>query len=273
MSKADIAVIMSVYKFDSLIYLKKALESLYAQEGVGLDIFLQLDGPVCPDVYFFLKKEVNSGRVEYLGERNINKGLASSLNDLLEVVLARSYRYVARMDADDISAPGRFFYQYSFMERCLEVDVCGGQIEEFNMDNLKRQVVHYPIRHDEILRGMGYRNSMAHVTCFFRSSFFSKAGLYNTLRKNEDYDLWLRGFLNECIFANLEEILVFVRTNNDFFSRRKNYRRALEVCSIKINFTKKFRLGLGGYFYAFAHFVLFMSPSFVKRFSYRHLRG
>ena len=70
----------------------------------------------------------------------------------------------------------------------------------------------------------------------------------------------------------LPEVLVRVRTSNDFFARRKNIKRAKEVMALKFDATKSFGFGIKGYFYALAHFVLFLLPSGIKTILYKKLR-
>jgi hypothetical protein len=158
------------------------------------------------------------------------------------------------------------------MENNLDFDICGGAIEEFNTDTYEKQYIKYPLLHDDILQGMKKRNSMAHVSVCFRNSFFTNLGLYDSSKKNEDYDLWIRALLAGKRFANIDKALVYVRTNNAFYDRRRDFKRAYEVMVLKLYATKKFHFGVSGYFYAIAHFILFMMPGFIKRFIYKRLR-
>lgn len=271
--KNSVVIIMSVYKNDKLEYLKECIDSLYAQSFREFDIFIQLDGKVPELIEKYLDDEVAQNRIKLLNKRDENKGLAYSLNELLHLAIEQGYEYFVRMDADDISMPQRLQHQYEYMQKNHEIDVCGGEIEEFNMDSGAVQRIIYPKTHQEIFKAMKKRNSMAHVTTFFRRSFFLKAGFYDGTRKNEDYELWIRGFKRVCKFHNLQEVLVRVRTNDAFFGRRKDFARAYEVMLLKFDATKSFDFGLKGYVYAVAHFVLFMSPAWLKKLLYKYLRG
>jgi hypothetical protein len=268
----SLSVIISIYKNDTLPQITEMLESLYNQSYQKFDIFIQLDGNVPQDIENYLDNEVNMKRIEYLGKRDINKGLAYSLNELLEIVLKRGYIYIFRMDADDICNQKRIELQYNFMENNLDFDICGGAIEEFNTDTHEKQYIKYPLLHDDILQGMKKRNSMAHVSVCFRNSFFTNLGFYDSSKKNEDYELWIGALLAGKRFANIDKALVYVRTNNAFYDRRRDFKRAYEVMSLKFYATKKFGFGMSGYFYAIAHFILFMMPEFIKRFIYKKLR-
>jgi glycosyltransferase involved in cell wall biosynthesis len=270
--KNKIALIMSVYKNDKLDYLKESLESLYNQTCKEFDIFIQCDGSLPYNLEKYLDSELEKSKIFYLKKREENRGLAFSLNELLDKVLQAEYDFVARMDADDISVSIRIEQQYIFMKDNPNIDVCGAFIEEFNTDTKEKQIISYPEKSNEILFNMKKRNSIAHVTTFFRKSFFEKVGKYDEEKLNEDFDLWIRGFKEDCHFYNLQYVLVRVRTSQDFFNRRRNLKRAIEVMYLKIDVTKTFSLGFLGYIYAIAHFMLFMSPGWVKSFIYKHLR-
>ncbi|KIM09558.1 MAG: hypothetical protein KU29_02050 [Sulfurovum sp. FS06-10] len=268
---SKVAVIMSVYKNDKFSYLQEALDSLYNQTQKA-DIFIQQDGWIPQEIENLLDNALAKKKIAYLGKRDNNIGLAGSLNELLNVVLLE-YDYIVRMDADDISVPYRIEKQVAFLEAHKEVQALGGWIEEFNMDTGEKQVVRYGENHEVLKQNLMRRNPMAHVTLCFRSSFFDTISSYNIEKLNEDFDMWIRALKKEVKLHNLQEVLVKVRTNNAFFARRKNIKRAIEVMELKFDATRTFGFGIKGYAYAIAHLLLFMSPSWLKSYLYKNLRG
>jgi cellulose synthase/poly-beta-1,6-N-acetylglucosamine synthase-like glycosyltransferase len=267
----NIAIIMSIYKNDKLPELKTALESLYNQTQKA-DIFLQLDGKVPSEIEEYLDRELEEENIKYLGKRDENKKLSYSLNELLEVVLKRGYRYIVRMDADDISVPTRIEKQVKFLESHPDIQAVGGWIEEFNVDSKERQIIRYGETHEELKQNLLKRNPLAHVTICFKNTFFDTISFYDTSKLNEDYDLWIKAFKKGLKLHCLQEVLVEVRTSDDFFARRKNIQRAKEVMMLKFDATKAFDFGIKGYIFAVAHFVLFLSPSWIKKFLYKYMR-
>lgn len=268
-----IAVLLSVYKNDTLKQLEECIESLFNQANKNFDIYIQEDGFVPEDIHHYLSNLLQQNNISYLGTRNENRGLASSLNDLLKLTLEKQYKYIARMDADDICTPDRFELQHRELEQNPDIDICGGFIEEFNEQSNKKQVVKYKIKHDDIKAHLKKQNPIAHVTTFIRSSFFNTTGLYDPTKNNEDLDLWIRGLSLGLKFHNIPKVLVRVRTGDDFFSRRRNFKRAKEVMTLKIKATRLFGFGPSGYFYAIAHFFLFVSPGWIKKVLYEKMRG
>lgn len=270
--KNSAAVIMSVYKNDRLEYLKAALESLYAQT-YHADVFVMLDGKVPSQVEAYLDNERDNKRIAFLGKRDDNRGLAISLNELLDVVLPMDYAYILRMDADDISVPQRIERQIGFLESHNDIDMAGGWIEEFNTDTGQKQIIRYGKTHDDLKKNLMKRNPVAHVTVCFRKRFFDTIPRYDASMHNEDLDLWIRAFAQGLKLYVLPEVLVKVRTSNAFFERRRNISRALEVMDLKLKATRLFEFGIKGYVYAVAHFLLFMAPRWIKRMAYKYMRG
>jgi glycosyltransferase involved in cell wall biosynthesis len=263
---------MSVYRGDSLLYFKEAMKSLYSQTQI-VDIYVQQDGKISEELRTYLLKEKQVGNIAYLGEREKNKGLAFSLNELLLIVLDSDYEYLARMDADDISISERIALQYTFMEENRDIDVLGGYIEEFSNDGSYHKIVQYPLKHDEMYQFFAKRVPLAHVTAFFRRNFFEKAGFYPVESPtNEDTLLWMRGFKNGCRFANIPEVLVKVRVSSAFFSRRGGINKAWSDLNDRILVIKTLGYNTSSYFYALALFFVNIAPAKIKQFLYKRLR-
>jgi len=268
---SEIAIIMSVYRNDKLDYVKEALDSLYAQTK-SVDIFIQQDGEISKKLEIYLEQEFSDKKIEYLGKREENRGLAYSLNELITKI-DNQYEYIARMDADDISVTNRVELQYEFMENNKNIDVLGGYIKEFSTDMAYEKVVKYPLRHDEMYHFFAKRVPLAHVTAFFRRDYFAKAGVYRTTTiSNEDTLLWMDGFNNKCHFANLDNLLVKVRVSSHFFSRRGGFKKAWGDLKDRLLVIKILRYNSSSYFYAVALFMVNIAPSKVKVFLYKRLR-
>jgi glycosyltransferase involved in cell wall biosynthesis len=268
---SKIAIIMSVYENDTLSYLQEALESLYCQT-LKVDVFIQQDGRLSSELYSYLKHEFKKKRILYLGERDGNRGLAYSLNELLERVLP-DYTYIARMDADDISMPQRIAVQYKFMQANPKIDIVGGYIEEFSDDMMYQKIVKYPLYHDEMFDFFSKRVPLAHVTAMYHRRFFEKAGQYPTSSlTNEDTLMWMQGFWHGCLFANIPEILVRVRVSQNFFSRRGGLAKAWSDLKDRVLVIRTLGYNNFSYIYAMALFIVNIAPGRIKQFLYVRLR-
>ena len=131
-----IAVIMSLYRNDTIEYVKLAVESILNQSYSDFDFYIQYDGHIKNDVDLYLSS-LSDTRI-HIYKRDENKGLAKSLNELLSVVMPLDYQFIARMDADDISIPDRFEKQVNYLQNHQEVDVVGGAINEIDENGMNR---------------------------------------------------------------------------------------------------------------------------------------
>lgn len=73
---------------------------------------------------------------------------------------------------------------------------------------------------NDIKKRICSRNPMNHVTVMYRKSAVLEAGNYITCLYFEDYYLWCRMLKNGCVFHNLNDVLVNVRTGEDMYKRR-----------------------------------------------------
>ena len=129
-------------------------------------------------------------------------GLAESLNKGMK--MARG-KYIARIDADDLSSPDRFEKQVRFLDENPEYGVCGSWQHHFGPDT---DMIHrVPVSHEALKAQFLYRCELCHSTLMLRREAFIDNGLfYDPSRAAEDYELWTRAVY--CFkFANLPEVL------------------------------------------------------------------
>lgn len=214
------SVITSVYKNDKPEYIRVALDSLLVQQTVKPDeIVLVQDGPVSHKTSrLLLEYKDNYGEKLNVIKLTQNKGLGNAL--MLGVEIAK-YDIVARMDSDDICAPDRFEKQLAYLESHPECDIVGGQITEFidTPDNIvgKREV---PCDNEAIYHYMRSRCALNHPTVMFKKKAVLDAGNYQDWFWNEDYYMWIRMMEQGCVFANLPDVLVNMRSGLDQYGRR-----------------------------------------------------
>lgn len=214
------SVITSVYKNDKPEYIRVALDSLLVQQTVKPDeIVLVQDGPVSHETSrLLLEYKDNYGEKLNVIRLTQNKGLGNAL--MLGVENAK-YDIVARMDSDDICAPDRFEKQLAYLESHPECDIVGGQITEFidTPDNIvgKREV---PCDNEAIYHYMRSRCALNHPTVMFKKKAVLDSGNYQDWFWNEDYYMWIRMMEQGCVFANLPNVLVNMRSGLDQYGRR-----------------------------------------------------
>ena len=213
-------VCTSIYKNDKISYIKVALDSILVNQTIRpSEIVVVIDGPIpeatesllkeyqekFPTVFTFIKFDQNQG----LGVA-LQKGVEASKNEI-----------IARMDCDDISVPERFQKQLSFLAEHPDIDIVGGQITNFIGEPEHQVNIRFvPTSNAEVRKSMKSFCAMNHVSVMFRKEAVLKVGNYQDWFGNEDYYLWVRMMENDCIFANLNDILVNVRSGKEQYERR-----------------------------------------------------
>ena len=264
----EISVIMGVYNELNKDILMEAVNSILHQTFEDFEFIIYDDGS-CPEAATLLREvEGLDERIKLIGQDE-NHGLAFSLNACIDEAKGK---YIARMDADDISVPNRLANQVNYLLLHPEVDVVGGRIEEINEQSERNgKSVTYPLTHQECFKFFRYRDPLAHPAVMFRKSFFDKAkGYRNEYRKNQDTMLWFDGFMNGCIFANLDETVLLFRVTDDFYKNRRNgFKRAKKMLKDRFMINKALHYDWSAYLFSFLMFIMTLTPPFLKKFLYR----
>ena len=267
-----LVVIESVYKNDKSSYLRLSLDSIFAQSFQDFKLLLYIDGPV-PEGIWRVIRFYKDERLEVI-DNPVNKGLATALNNLLS--RCKEYSFIARMDADDIALPDRFEKQIAYLEAHPEVDMVGGAINEIDENgNDRGKTTRYPCEPDSCRAFFAKRNPVAHPTVMFRRSFFEKAGWeYPTdYVRNEDTRFWHEGYKNGCVIANIPDVVLNFRMTDSMFKHRRNGRYfAKSQLKLRKLIAKDLGYGFMAYFYAYAMYLLMISPSWILKFAYKYFR-
>ena len=215
-------VCLSVYKNDCPKYFLAAIRSVAQQTIMPYEIILTIDGPISSE----LEESIVLFQKEYPSLRIIrfldNKGHAAARQAAIE---AAKTDLIAIMDSDDISISNRMELELQYLQQHPEVDIVGGQIEEFieNESNIvgKRVV---PLQDGNIKKYLKKRCPMNLVTVFFKKDAIQRVGGFIDWYCEEDYYLWIRMAEAGCVFANIDKTLVFVRVGNEMYQRRGGWK-------------------------------------------------
>lgn len=270
----DIAVIMSLYKNDNYRYASIAVDSILNQSFQSFDLYIIFDGTVDNAIVKYIDN-ISSDRL-FVYKREINKGLAISLNELLAIVKSRNYNFIARMDADDISSLDRFEKQIKFLKSNPQIDLIGGAINEIDENGQNRgKVTRYPCDPKDCFSFFAKRNPVAHPTVMFRRTFFEKAGWeYPTdFMRNEDTRLWHEGYKHGCVIANIPDVVLNFRMTDSMFKNRRNGKEfASSQLKLRKLIKKDLKYGFMADVYAYATYLLMISPSWTLKLAYKLLR-
>ena len=223
-----ISVLMSVYHSEKADYLNLSLKSVWTDQTHKPDqIVLVEDGVLGKDLLQVIaewKGVLKDKLVVIVNEKNL--GLTKSLNKGIQFCTSD---LIARMDSDDISVPDRFEMEVNFLMNHPDIMVVGGDIQEFNSNNEYLSVRKHPRTNEEILHSIYKANPLAHSTIMVRRELFDKGILYDEqYRKNQDLNLWFRTLKAGYKIANLDEILLYFRRDDEMFRRRSRKSAFLE---------------------------------------------
>lgn len=160
-----------------------------------------------------------------------NQGITAALNAGLEQIVAAGFEYVARLDAGDLSLPGRFAAQVDFLDGHPDHAVIGSQVEVVDAAGRSLYRFHPPSDHQRILRRLRYENALSHPTVMMRVAALRDAGFYvDDYPGGEDYELWLR-LARTWKLANLEQVYVRKELTPTSITGR---RLKLALCRVRI---------------------------------------
>jgi hypothetical protein len=227
MSGPLVSVLMSVYNGDQ--FLCEAIESILGQSLRDLELIVVNDGSTDATARMLDEYQHKDPRVRVFNQENI--GYIESLNR--GAGFARG-RYIAPMDADDISLWDRLALLVSVLEKHRELGVLGGAMEVINASGTKIDTCYFPTEHDEIrsdlVRG---RCPMAHPAVVMRTQAFLLVGGYRKVVVHaEDYDLWLR-ISDRFRLANLDTVVYKYRRHSQQASVRKLRQQKLSALAAR----------------------------------------
>jgi len=212
-----VSVVMPVH--NGRKYLGSAIESILAQTWRDFEMISVDDGSTDGSASILKDYQQQDGRVVIITHPQ-NLGIVSALNHGLK---AARGKYIARMDADDISLPERFEQQVEFLESHPQVGVVG--TEAIFIDDQDRKITRMSHPHDDLsIRWTSLlANVFFHPTVMIRRAVLVEYDLeyradFQSL--GQDYELWLR-LLEHCQAANLKQPLLYYRVHPESISSQQ----------------------------------------------------
>ncbi len=212
-----ISVLMPAY--NGARYLRASVKSILTQTFRDIEFLIILDPS--SDKSEQIIDSFQDSRLHVV-KNDHRLGLIQSLNFGLQMSRGE---YVARMDADDISAHDRLAKQVSYMENHRDIGVCGtdaillqsSQKKSFrgilrDLTSLLFKKMQFCDTHSMIQSSMISTNPMIHPSVMIRKEVLitSKAYYSPQWKFAEDYELWTR-LINYTKFANLRDRLLYYR--------------------------------------------------------------
>ena len=199
-SSQRLAVLIPVYNAER--GLERSLASLRG-DGSEFEVFIVDDGSVPPLVV----PEGLPFPVTLIRQPR-NQGITTALNAGLEQIVESGFQYIARLDAGDLSLPGRFHTQMEFLDAHPDHAAVGTHVEVVDENGRFIHLFNPPANHREVLRRFRYENALGHPGVMMRAEALRAVGFYSEDYPGaEDYELWLR-LARSWKLANLDRVFV-----------------------------------------------------------------
>jgi glycosyltransferase involved in cell wall biosynthesis len=263
----QIATLMAVYGGDDPGLFRAALESVATQSfrtPVDSRLYLGVDGPVGAALEAVIDEHRTA--IHFLNRSPANRGLAATLNTLIAALAEE--QYVFRMDADDVSLPGRYQAQLDYLHEHAGVDILGTAITEVDAVSGTERVVRFARDPDDALANLHRRVPVAHPTVCFRRRVLDAVGGYPVRGTNEDIALWFACARLGFRFDNLPGSFLRFRISPGFW-RRRGMRKALSELGCYVRGIRDVYGAVSlRYIFPLGRFAVRMSPPFISRWVY-----
>jgi glycosyltransferase involved in cell wall biosynthesis len=211
-----ISVVMSIYS-EKVEWIRESVDSILNQTFSDFEFIIINDNPSRTENSILLEeyRKKDTRIVILTNEQNL--GLTKSLNKGIKTAKGK---YIARMDADDISLPARFEKQVQVMENNPDIIVCGGRIKMFG-----RKIIHpftAPEKSQNIKNLLIKKSCISHPCSIIRkNTLLNNHILYDeNYTYAQDYKLWI-DLCDIGDFYNIQEFLLRYRCSRVQISYQK----------------------------------------------------
>lgn len=217
-------------------YLEDAIKSVILQSFSIWELILIDDGSTDNSLEIALKYASLDCRIRVISDGE-NKKLPYRLN---QIISEAKFKYIARMDADDLMDVDRLEKQFNILEAHPEYDLVTTSMFSIGRNNEvlgKRILVNRQMQAPEILKGL---TNLLHASLLARKEWCER-NLYaveNSLA--EDYELWLTSALkNDLKYYVIEEPLYYYR---EFENVKKD--KMIKGYNTQISIIRKYSSGV-----------------------------
>ncbi|MBU2103292.1 MAG: glycosyltransferase, partial [Candidatus Omnitrophica bacterium] len=220
-----ISVVMPVY--NGARYLHEAIESILWQTFDQFEFLIINDGSTDEAPRILAHYAQRDSRIRIIEQAHL--GLIAALNN---GCCQAKGKYIARMDADDVSLPERFRKQVEYMEANPEIGILGTWAECIDGQGAHREDWYSPTSPALVRWHLLFSDCVVHPSSMMRRDLVRALGFY---RDNavcaEDYDLMARA-IEITNITNLPDLLLRYRVWNNRVTSR--YPQMQHQSSVKV---------------------------------------
>lgn len=208
---------MSTYN-EQFDWVKQAIDSILNQTWKKIEFIIILDNPqnthLCNQIEEYTQKFENV----ILIKNKKNLGLPYSLNKAIEFC---SGKYIARMDADDISVSDRIEIELEYMEN-NHLDMVASSKIDIDEDGKEISNIKRVPNNKQINKLLPHICFITHPSVIIKTDVIKKMGGYRNITSCEDYDLWLRLLSGGYCIGVIEKPLLRYRIRSTSIGKTDN---------------------------------------------------
>lgn len=213
-NKPLVSVIIPCYNAEK--YVEQAVRSIMNQTYKNLEIIIGNDCSTDSSLEIIKKLAIEDDRIRIINNSE-NLKIVKTLNKLVEI---SNGKYIARMDADDISLPKRIEKQVLFMEKHSEYAICGTNAYIIDKENRIDGISYIPCSNNNIKKYLILGSPFYHPSVMVKSEILKSFKYDLNFLYAEDYELWVRILLNSKGY-NLRKKLFAYRVFNEQTSSKR----------------------------------------------------
>ncbi len=208
-----VSVLFPCYNVEK--YVEKALLSLINQTYHNIEI-ITINDCSSDGTKNILEKYAQIDNRVKLYNNEVNLKLIKTLNKGIGLC---SGKYIARMDADDISLPERIEKQVRFLEKNSDYDVVSTMFYAFKNGTKRKSLYRNPTKFEDLQAALLFNSVICHPAAMIRKTLFTELNLRfeDAYIHVEDYALWSKAlYLTK--LANLDEAMLMYRVHENQIS-------------------------------------------------------
>jgi glycosyltransferase involved in cell wall biosynthesis len=189
-------------------YISEAIQSILDQTFTDFELIIVNDGST--DTTKEKIKAFDDPRIKYY-ENEGNCKIIFTRNKLLKLAKGK---YIAWLDADDISTKNRLLEQFNFMENNQEYGICGSWAILIDENGNKLNEIWKPISNSESIKfQMFFSNNFITSSVFMKNFSGERYQFSDKWTLGEDYNFWLN-IIPNYKSTNIKKALTFYRINS-----------------------------------------------------------
>lgn len=258
MNEPLVSIIMGVYNSEKTV--ENAIESIINQTYKNWE-FIICDDNSKDKTYKILEEyEKKDFRIKIL-RNSKNLKLAASLNKCLKYSKGK---YIARMDADDISLPMRLEKQVKFLETNSLYDVVGAGAKIMDGKSISGlRICKDIVDKYDVLYGPPH----IHPTIMMKKNVYDSLKGYKVssyTNRGQDWEMWFRFYASGYSGYNMQEPLIVYHESKEDYKKR-TFKTAVNYSKIAYKGCKILKISRLKYFIALKPLFSFLLPEILKK--------